>query len=801
MISAAIPMKSVRVSLQTRILTLFLALMVVVQVGGFVLVNTVGTTAARTTIGDELIAGEQVFLRSLQQEKQRLLQGARLLAADYAFREAIATGDRNTIVSVLGNHGERIDADLAMLIGLDGKVIADTVGGAVGMAFTHPKLLAAAESEQQASALVVLNDRLYQVVLVPVRSPLPVAWAAIGFRVNDPVAGILRGQMRFHVSLFSRHNAGGWRLQATTLDAEEREQSLQDLERDRFAAVDPMGNATYDAVALTRVLRLPAGAGDYVVVLLQEPLAAAMEPFYRLQRQLGLISLVAVIVSMIASVLIARGIVRPVHDLVAAARRIAAGDYAALPPPSRNDEIGDLASAVRTMGKDIASRESRIMDLAYRDPLTRLPNRARFAAELELALSSAPATGSVAVVLMDLDHFKYVNDTLGHEIGDQLLREVAARLRDAVKRPGCTVARLGGDEFAILLPGEWAAGAKRIAAALLHALEAPMTFDGHAVDVRASIGITASPEHGHDSSALMRQADIAMYAAKRNNQGIIVWDEKYNQHGHERLSLMSDLRKAVGGNELALVYQPKVSLAGDQDCAVEALVRWHHPTRGVVPPIDFIPFAEQTGYIRAITQWVLVQGISQCATWRADGLQINVSINLSARDVMDITLPDRVAALLQVHGCAAQWITLEITESAILDDPGHAVENLQRLSALGCKLSIDDYGTGYSSLAYLRRLPLNELKIDKSFVMGMVRDASDGVIVRSTIELAHNMGLVVVAEGVEDEATLERLRTHGCDIVQGFYLSRPLAADLVQPWMDGPVPKRAHEPAGLRRVV
>ncbi len=799
--TASLPWRSPRLGLQTRILSLFLALMVMVQVGGFVLVNTVGTTAARTTIGDELIAGEQVFQRSLRLEKQRLIQGARLLAADYAFREAIATGDRDTIVSVLGNHGRRIDADLTMLIGLDGKVIADTLGGDAAAGFRNPKLLAAAESEQQASALVLLNDHLFQVVLVPVLAPLPVAWVAIGFQVDDAVAGMLRGPMRFHVSLFSRHDGAGWRLQASTLDAVERERALRDLAADRFATADPSGNAVYDAVALTRVLRLPAGAGDSVVVLLQEPLAAAMEPFYRLQRQLGLISLVAVIVSMIASMLIARGIVRPMHDLVATARRIAAGDYAALPPPSRNDEIGDLASAVRMMGEDIASRESRIMDLAYRDPLTRLPNRAMFAEELEAALGAVPGGGSVAVVLMDLDHFKYVNDTLGHEIGDLLLREVGARLRGAVKRPGCTVARLGGDEFAVLLPGEWAAGAQRIAAALLRVLEAPLSLEGHTVDVRASVGITASPEHGHESSALMRQADIAMYAAKRSNQGIVVWDEKYNQHGHERLSLMSDLRKAVDGNELVLVYQPKVSLAGGPDHGVEALVRWHHPARGVVPPIDFIPFAEQTGYIRAITQWVLAEGISQCAVWRSEGLHINVSINLSARDVMDTTLPDRVAALLQVHGCAAQWITLEITESAILDDPGHAVENLQRLSALGCKLSIDDYGTGYSSLAYLRRLPLNELKIDKSFVMGMVRDASDSVIVRSTIELAHNMGLVVVAEGVEDEATLERLRTLGCDIVQGFFLSRPLAADLVQAWMEGPVSKRVHEPAGLRRVV
>jgi len=799
--SLASNLPSFRLSLQARILVLFLSLILVVQVGGFVLVNTVGTTAARATIGDELIVGQHVFLRTLRQEEFRLMQGAGLLTADYAFREAIATGDRDTIVSVLGNHGKRIDADLAMLIGLDGKVVADTLGDTAGSTFAHGKLLKAAEANHQASAMVMLGDGLYQVVLVPVLAPLPVAWVALGFKVNDSLASILRGPMRFHVSLFSRHGGGEWQMQASTVDAADRQQIARDLVSDRFTAVDSTGNATYDAVALTRVLQLRSDAGDSVIALLQEPLATALEPYHRLQRQLALISLVAVIISALASIVIARGIVRPVRDLVAAARRIALGDYSEPVPVTRNDEIGELATAVRTMGEDIASRESRILDLAYRDGLTGLPNRAMFAERLEAALAAAPSGGSVAVLLMDLDHFKYVNDSLGHDIGDMLLREVGKRLGDAVRRPGCTVARLGGDEFAILLMGEWAAGARRVAAALLRTLEAPMTLEGHLVDVRASVGIVACPEHGHESSTLMRQADIAMYAAKRNHLGIIVWDDKYSQQGHQRLSLMSDLRKAVDGNELSLVFQPKVALNGGNAHYAEALVRWHHPTRGVVPPADFIPFAEQTGYIRAITQWVLNRAITQCATWRAEGLSINMSINLSARDVMDDTLPDRVAGLLQVHGCAAQWISLEITESAILDDPGHAVENLKRLNALGCKLSIDDYGTGYSSLAYLRRLPLHELKIDKSFVMGMVRDASDNVIVRSTIDLAHNMGLVVVAEGVEDEATLERLRTLGCDMVQGFVLSRPLPAEQVAAWMRNHALGRAAEPAGLRRVV
>lgn len=292
-----------------------------------------------------------------------------------------------------------------------------------------------------------------------------------------------------------------------------------------------------------------------------------------------------------------------------------------------------------------------------------------------------------------------------------------------------------------------------------------------------------------------------MYEAKRSGRGIAVWDDNYDQHSLERLALMSDLRKAVDNDELALVYQPKVSLSGADEHHVEALVRWRHPQRGLVPPSEFIPFAEQTGYIRVITQWVLARAVAQCAVWRRQGLPVNVSVNISARDLIDTELPDRFEALLEQEDCEARWISFEITESAILDDPSHAIRNLERIAALGCKLAIDDYGTGYSSLAYLRRLPVHELKIDKSFVMGLVTDPNDAIIVRSTIELGHNMGLVVVAEGVEDEATLERLRALGCDRVQGFWLSRPLAAADVEQWLrESKWTRPVSERKGLRRV-
>jgi diguanylate cyclase (GGDEF)-like protein len=792
-------------SLQSRILALFLLLMVIVQVGGFVLINTVGMSAARKTVGEALVAGARVFDRLLEQDTQRIVQGARLMSADYAFREVISTGDRETIASVLVNYGKRIDASLMMVIGLDQRVLSDTLGVAVDKPFPFPNLIAKAEQNQQSSAMVLINGQLYQLVVVPVMAPIPVAWVAIGFAVNDALAQDFKGLTRLQVSFLSRQSRESWRIQGTTtLTNSERLTLLDDVGANRYAKSDDEGNAIFSDASVTRVLDLPARSGETVIAVLQEPLSSALEPFRRLQQQLALISLLAVVVSIIASVAIARGITRPVRELARVARRIAAGHYSELPAASRSDEIGELATAFKNMQQDIASRESRIMDLAYRDTLTGLPNRALFADLLDKAIAdAATAATPIAVLLMDLDHFKYVNDTLGHPIGDLLLREVAVRLQTVGTGEGDVVARLGGDEFALLLPGGGVAEAQRLARAILRALELPMTLQSHVVDVCASIGIAVFPEHGSEGATLLRRADIAMYAAKRNNCGVAVWDEGADQHSSERLSLLGDLRKAVDNDELTLAYQPKVALrgAGGEHYA-EALVRWRHPTRGLVQPMEFIPFAEQTGYIRAITQWVLAHAIAQCAKWRLDGLPMNVSINLSTRDLMDVTLPDRFVALLKRHRCSAQWITLEITESAVLDDPAHAIKNLERLHALGCKLAIDDYGTGYSSLAYLRRLPVHELKIDKSFVIGMATDAGDALIVRSTIELAHNLGLSVVAEGVENDATLDRLRAMGCDMVQGYLLSRAMGVAETAVWMRGSVwTKPAGEAPNLRRVV
>ncbi len=518
--------------------------------------------------------------------------------------------------------------------------------------------------------------------------------------------------------------------------------------------------------------------------------------------RLALILLIGVAATVAVTLLLARGMSEPLRTMAAAARRVGAGDYSPIAIPPRKDEVGELAVAFRVMQAGVAANVSRMTELAHRDQLTGLPTKVLFADRLDQAIASGSRAGTpVAVLVLNLDHFGHVNETLGHPIGDMLLREVAARLRSVVRRANDSVARIGGDEFAILMAGSRVSDAQRVAEAVTRALEVRMTLDGHVVDVRASIGVAVCPDHGHDPGKLLQRAEIAMRAAKHDHIGIVMWDDRYDENGEKRLALMSDLKKAVDNDELALIYQPRVALGECGEHFVEALVRWQHPTRGLVPPSDFVPLAEQTGYIRIITQWVLNQAITQCAEWRSRGLPMNVSVNISSCDLVNSELPARLEQMLEKEGCSAGWLTLEVTEHAMVGEPGHALKNLERLHELGCKLALDDFGTSYSTLAYLRRLPLDELKIDKSFTMGMAADASDSLIVRSTIELAHKLGLAVIATGVEDEATLTQLRELGCDAVQGFLVSRPLPAEDVPNWVkESSWTRPAREKTSLRRV-
>jgi diguanylate cyclase (GGDEF)-like protein len=492
----------------------------------------------------------------------------------------------------------------------------------------------------------------------------------------------------------------------------------------------------------------------------------------------------AVVVALICAVMITRSITRPLALTVALAREIADGKLDSPMPQAGRDEVGRLIIALGEMRNSLAQREARIVDLAFRDPLTGLANRTLFNDRLDQAVGTATRTGhAMSVLLIDLDRFKEVNDVLGHPVGDELLNQVAGRLTRELRRTTDTVARIGGDEFAVLLPAQGREGAAVLARQLLSALDTPVTIEGQTVDVSGSIGIATFPEDGGNTTELMAHADSAMYVAKQSNSGYAAFDpKKMARTGEHGLSLLSDLRRAVDENQFYLQYQPKISLADRSCLSAEVLIRWRHPTRGFVPPDRFIPFAEQTGCIKSITRWVLARGIAQLAAWRASGLEMSLNINVSTRDLVQQDLPAIVRAQLLAEGVAARHLCLEVTESAIMEDPAHALASLQALHEMGVQLSIDDFGTGYSSLAYLKKLPVQELKIDRSFVMNLDLDDNDLNIVRSTIGMAHHMGLTVVAEGVETESVAAKLKTLGCDGAQGYLFSRPLGADDFLAW-------------------
>lgn len=430
--------------------------------------------------------------------------------------------------------------------------------------------------------------------------------------------------------------------------------------------------------------------------------------------------------------------------------------------------------AVHRGGRDAIAKQHQ----ALHDALTGLPNRELFRDRIDQAVNASRRTGDTAVVMiMDLDHFKEINDTLGHHMGDLLLQEVSRRLRLAL-RESDTVARLGGDEFGVLLPRvDSAADAATVAQNLLVHLREPFVLEGMRLEIDASIGIAMHPLHGEDNETLQQRADIAMYSAKQSGRGFAIFEPELDRHSPRRLALAGGMRQAINEGQIQLYYQPKADLRTGRIMGVEALARWDHPEFGIVGPSEFVPIAEQTGLITPLTSFVLDAAISQVHAWKDAGLELSVAVNLSARSFLDTQLAVEIPRLLAKWDVEAELLELEITESMLMTDPARAEATLTRLSRIGLTLSVDDFGTGYSSLANLKRLPVDVIKIDKSFVMEMAVDASDAAIVRSTIDLAHNLGLRVVAEGVESEDAWRHLEALGCDFAQGYFLSRPLPAD------------------------
>lgn len=772
-------------TLRGKILGFFLLLLLAVMVLLLALVYRSTYQHTLSQVAGQLNFAHAVLSNELQSRRQAQSAMADLIAKDFTLLGEIADlidspqQEAQSLSAALESFASRSQASFALVSAPEGLILAGTSGELLpGAALPWNDLLDEGDP-QSAERLVVFGERVLHINATPIFAPRPnlMGWLLMAFELDDQATAHLARLSGADVALLDG-SPGRYRVLASNLQARPRAELASQL------LPNAKGVFRFELQGLEQVaLRAPLiGTSSELQVLLMRSLSAELADYQPLQWQLAGIFAIALLLAGLGALWIANTISRPLSQMVDTVRRIASGDYQVTMQVPASGEVGLLAREFVAMQQGIAERETTISFLAYRDPLTELANRNRFVAELQQALAHGQPGEGVAVLLMDLDNFKDLNDTLGHEAGDQLLCQLAARLQGLL-RPDEQLARLGGDEFALLIspcqPG-WLIPAAEHYRTALHE---PFAVRGISMTLNATIGIALYPDHGESAGSLLQHAEVAMYLGKQQRSPYALYRPELDRHSLLRLALMSELKGAVEGGQLSLYFQPKLNIRARSLYGVECLVRWIHPVHGFIPPDEFIPLAEQTGNVCALTRWVVRTAVAQSRAWQAQGLALKTAINISALDLADPGFAGFIAAQLAEHGVAPGSLVVEITESAVMADPELAMGQLQQLYELGVQLSIDDYGTGYSSMAQLKRLPVHELKIDKSFVLDLLSNPDDDIIVRSTIELGHNMGLKIVAEGVETEAILERLDQLGCDIAQGYLLSKPLPPAAFADWL------------------
>lgn len=750
---------------------LVFGLVAAVQLALLVAVHTANQRIASESIERHLAAGEGLFREVFRHREDQLVLAAQVLSADFAFRGAVGTGDLETAVSALENHAGRIGADVAILVDTEGSILADTLSRK-NADRPFGEVVQVTWDESGPSGIGRVAGGVHQLLSVPVKAPLTIAHLVMGFEIDDSLAEQLHQQTGLEVAFLAIDDEAARPVGATVTDLDwarliPREAGAKRTADERYeAVVTPLGNAR-DAS---------------MFAILMVPRQTILAPFDWLRSLLLSLAVAGLVLSAFGSVALSRGIARPLVAMAGIAGKYAEGDFDEVPETDRADELGVLAAAFANMRDALFERERRITRLAYYDPLTELANRTLFEDRLQQSLAlTRRREQPLTVMVLDLDRFKEINGTLGHRRGDRILRQVGERLR-RVMRASDTLARLGGDEFALLLHDADEAGATVLAAKIHEVLLDPVSIDGDRIDVSISVGGAVFPQHGEDVQSLLAHADVAMYAAKEHRSGFTMFDPTLDADRRGQLSLLGELRRAVEQGEIELWYQPKIDASGVVT-AVEALVRWRHPERGMVSPAGFIDFAERTGFIKEITRHVLDVAVAQSASWRRSGIDLRISVNVSAKDLYDRALPEYVRDCLNRHGARAADLVLEITETAVMVSPENALEVLGRLRADGIATSIDDFGVGHSSLGYLRRLPAQELKIDRVFVSEMTTDPEAAAIVRAAVDLGHTMGMRVVGEGVEDAETWEAMRALGCDFGQGYWFAKPMPAAELEAWL------------------
>jgi diguanylate cyclase (GGDEF)-like protein len=724
----------------------------------------------------------------------QLTGAAEVLTSDYGFKEAVSSGDTLTVISAIKNQRARIGADAIIVLSPDARLIASTLESVTVRTQRDLRALITTSSDDEMLRLYRLIDgRPYQLVLDPVLAPAPIGWTAVAFALDDKLATDMARVLGVDVAFVSAGEGTGVDVESSLGQA--RRSALAQAADTRSTTPFFLKSGADEYLMWTN----PIGSNDgRLSLVLQRSMSEVLRPYEVLRQSILAIGAVALAVACALSALLARGATRPIDALTKAAERLEAGDYSVDVPPASTTELSRLASAFNAMRTAVADREATIRHQALHDGLTQLPMLARMSEILqELLIHARSINQPLTVCLIEIQQFQNIIASLGHAAGDEVLWEVTRRLTSDIPVSE-RVGRTATDQFLVVLESVGASEAQARAEAMIEHLRAAFDYSGVSLQVEARAGVAVFPDDGDLPSELLQRAELALYRAKESGSAVGVFVRGDDESHRHQMAILGQLRRAIASDQLQLYYQPKVSLENARMLGCEALVRWNHPEMGFIPPNDFIPHAERTGMIRFITAWVLRSALLQLRAWKQCGFELDVSVNVSPTDLADPSFADSLIQILAETGADSRRLVLELTESAAMKDLSNTLRVMEQLRVLGVRFSIDDFGTGYSSLSHLKRLPVDEIKIDRSFIQELEARPNDEVIVRSTINLGHALGLKVVAEGVEQPTSFEALKRLGCDLVQGYLVSRPLSASDLTRWAiertahEGPAPAPIH---------
>ncbi len=765
--------------LRTKLTVLYAGLFGVALILVSVVVYASIAANARGVVRDELMASGTVFDRVWNLKADELHGSASLLSRDFGFREAVASRDKATIGSALENLRVRLGIDMAFIVGVDGSVTGVDRAALKG---ADARLMQAVEQDDNPSGVLVIGGTPYQVIATPILSPTLVGWVVFASRLDAremqalehlsaiPLDAAVLGRderTRAWIAPPGVSGLAGGAVSGDLAGAIDRAMADKAPEPRDFAA------SGGDALTLVKPLKSIGGDGP-AALLLSYPMARAMAPYSPMLAMIILTGTAGISLLVIGSWILARSVTRPISVLDEAVQSLSRGENATV-ELNTGDELGRLAQSFNAMASEIRERERRITHLAMHDQETNLPNRLGLDRAVEALAAEASGRGlKVAVLALSVDRFTHVRGAIGYALASAMMGEIGQALQRL--RPGDPIGRVANSVLAAAFAVRDADEAQRIAAHLQHVLEAPVRLGEHAVDVSLTVGLAVFPDLVGDAAALINRASIAVDQARAGHRKLALFDAAAYGDPQAKLGLMSEMLGAIANGDIFIHLQPKYDLRLGRTTGAEALVRWRHPQRGMVGPDEFIPMAEETGHIRTLTDHVLSLAIAQQAALKAQGFDIAMSVNMSGRLVGDHEFAEEA---LQLARQAQGELCLEITETAVIAHPQRALENIERFADAGIRISIDDYGTGLSSLAYLKQMRAHELKIDKAFVIGMAEGQKDALLVRSTVDLAHSLGMKVTAEGVETAMVQALLTAMGCDMAQGYFIARPMpAADL-----------------------